>query len=162
MGTQKCWNLSATYTHDSFFIKSCCHHFSKEHTLFFYKNQETKSAPHTHPHVTHQNMTNCKHKQELTFMSSHRIIPPKVKILKIDRILKNIYHLILKTTISGPSSPPSFVSVSSSAPTTMVVDWSFLPRHTWGGQLLGYKISYKKFTEKKFQFKKIHPGYQTR
>ncbi len=57
--------------------------------------------------------------------------------------------------------PPGDVSVSSNEPTSITVDWAPLPRQFWGGQLLGYKINYKKFTDTVFTEKLIHPGYQT-
>ena len=47
----------------------------------------------------------------------------------------------------------------SNAPTQINVDWINIPEETWGGELLGYKIKYKKYTEKNFTVKTINPGF---
>ena len=42
-----------------------------------------------------------------------------------------------------------------------MVDWTPIPKEYWGGQLQGYILKYKIFTESDFTIKYIHPGYQT-
>ena len=51
------------------------------------------------------------------------------------------------------------MSAESNEPTSISVEWSNIPHEYWGGQLLGYKIKYKKFMEKNFTVKLIPSGY---
>ena len=53
------------------------------------------------------------------------------------------------------------MSAVSNEPTSITVEWAPIPNARWGGQKLGYKINYKKFTETVFQERLIHPGYVT-
>ena len=53
------------------------------------------------------------------------------------------------------------VRAESNEPTSITIDWLPLHKKHWGGQLFGYKIKYKKFLERNFTEKLIHPGYQT-
>lgn len=87
--------------------------------------------------------------------------------MKILKLREKSFYSKIKTILlfsfiyaAPASTPPDFV-VESNAPTSLTLEWKDIPTADWGGELLGYKIYYKKYLDKEFQMKVVNHGFLT-
>ena len=68
--------------------------------------------------------------------------------------------IIINLCLAPSALPPNLTTVST-APEAIYIEWINIPFEQRNGALKGYKIKYKKYSEKKFMFKYVDYGFTT-